>query len=56
MKKFLVLILALIFCLSLAGCTLEGMRNSQVFYNEAGNIEWQGQEYILLSDNGRINP
>lgn len=55
-KKIAILLLAVVLCLSFAGCTMEKLKESQVFYNEEGNVTWKGHEYILLQNDNMLAP
>ncbi len=52
MKRYIALILvALLVCMSFAGCTLENQRNAHLKYDSDGNIQLNGQTYIALHEN-----
>lgn len=49
-RLFAFLLTAVLLCLSLTGCTLESMRKTHLVFDEAGNINLNGQTYIYLQD------
>lgn len=48
-KKFVSLFVIFMLMLSLCGCTMENVKSTHAVWNETGNVEWQGKEYLLLT-------